>query len=114
LTDSQRRRVTDCVHANCKVPVSRSLATAGAPQNIPNRTGTATVRKVSAPSAPTAAELATLIRDIGPERVVLGSDYPWYEPAHTAELVLSLPVLSQMEKDAILGENAARLLGLPV
>jgi predicted TIM-barrel fold metal-dependent hydrolase len=67
-----------------------------------------------APSAPTAAELATLIRDIGPERVVLGSDYPWYEPAHTAELVLSLPVLSQMEKDAILGENAARLLGLPV
>ena len=67
-----------------------------------------------APGAPTAAELATLIRDIGPERVVLGSDYPWYEPAHTAELVESLPVLSRAEKDAILGENAARILGLPV
>lgn len=67
-----------------------------------------------APGAPTPAELATLIREIGPERVVLGSDYPWYEPAHTAELVESLPVLSQAEKNAILGENAARILGLPV
>jgi predicted TIM-barrel fold metal-dependent hydrolase len=45
---------------------------------------------------------------------VLGSDYPWYEPAHTAELVESLPVLSRAEKDAILGENAARILRLPV
>ena len=67
-----------------------------------------------APGAPTVAELATLIRDIGPERVVLGSDYPWYEPARTAELVESLPVLSRAEKDAILGENAARILGLPL
>jgi predicted TIM-barrel fold metal-dependent hydrolase len=67
-----------------------------------------------APNAPTAEELAMLIRAIGPERVVLGSDYPWYEPAHTAELVLSLPVLSQAEKNAILGENAARILRLPV
>jgi len=67
-----------------------------------------------APGAPTAAELAALILEIGPERVVLGSDYRWYEPAHTAELVESLPVLSQGEKDAILGENAARILRLPV
>ena len=66
-----------------------------------------------APGAPTPAELATLIRQIGPERVVLGSDYPWYEPAHTAALVESLPVLSQGEKNAILGENAARILRLP-
>jgi len=67
-----------------------------------------------APNAPTARELATLIRDIGPDRVVLGSDYPWYEPARTAELVLALPDLSPAEKNAILGENAARILGLPV
>jgi len=67
-----------------------------------------------APNAPNAEQLAALIRDVGPERVVLGSDYPWYEPAHTAELVLSLPVLSQAEKSAILGENAARLLRLLV
>jgi len=67
-----------------------------------------------APNAPTAQQLATLIRDVGPERVVLGSDYRWYEPAHTAELVLALPGLSQAEKNAILGENAARILRLPV
>lgn len=67
-----------------------------------------------APNAPTAGELGRLIRDIGPERVVLGTDYPWYEPRHTAELVVSLPVLSQAEKNAILGENSARILRLPV
>ena len=67
-----------------------------------------------APNAPTARELATLVREIGPERIVLGSDYPWYEPARTAELVLALPDLSQAEKNAILGENAARILRLPV
>ena len=66
-----------------------------------------------APNAPTMEELARLIRDIGPERVVLGSDYPWYEPAHTAELVLSLPILSLAEKNVILGDNAARILRLP-
>jgi uncharacterized protein len=69
---------------------------------------------MGAPNAPDAEELASLIRDVGPERVVLGSDYPWYEPAQTAELVMSLPVLSQAEKSAILGENAARILRLPV
>jgi predicted TIM-barrel fold metal-dependent hydrolase len=69
---------------------------------------------VGAANAPTATELATLIRDIGPDRIMLGSDYPWYEPGHSAELVLSLPVLSQLEKNAILGENAARILRLPV
>jgi uncharacterized protein len=68
---------------------------------------------LGAPAAPTAAELAQLIRDIGPDRVLLGSDYPWYEPAHAAELVLSLPFLSPAEKNAILGENAARILRLP-
>jgi hypothetical protein len=67
-----------------------------------------------APNAPSARELATLIREIGPERIVLGSDYPWYEPARTAELVLALPGLSPAEKNAILGENAARILRLPV
>jgi len=67
-----------------------------------------------APNAPTARELATLVREIGPERIVLGSDYPWYEPARTAELVLALPDLSPAEKNAILGENAARILRLPV
>lgn len=67
-----------------------------------------------APNAPDTEQMARLIRTIGPGRVLLGSDYPWYEPAHTATLVESLPILSQSEKDAILGENAARILDLPV
>jgi predicted TIM-barrel fold metal-dependent hydrolase len=69
---------------------------------------------MGAPNAPNAEELARLIRDVGPERVVLASDYPWYDPAHSAELVESLPLLSEAEKNAILGENAARILKLPV
>src|ERR1700757_882346 len=52
LADSQRHRVTDCVQANCTVPVSRSLATAGLPQNIPNSSGTARVSMVNAPTGP--------------------------------------------------------------
>src|SRR5262249_17216389 len=31
-----------------------------------------------APNAPTAVELARLIRDIGSHRVMLGTDFPWY------------------------------------
>ena len=33
-----------------------------------------------APNAPTDEQLAQLIRDIGPGRVMMGSDYPWYGP----------------------------------
>src|ERR1700691_937760 len=43
LTASQRRLVMLCVQANWFVPVSSSLATAGAPQNSPGSSGTADV-----------------------------------------------------------------------
>ena len=65
-----------------------------------------------APQAPTAAELVALIRAIGPERVLLGSDFPWYEPADTVAQVGELPGLGEAEREAILGANAAALLGL--
>jgi len=65
-----------------------------------------------APDAPTAAELVALIRAIGAERVLLGSDFPWYEPADTVAQVLELPGLGAAEREAILGGNAAALLGL--
>src|SRR5260370_26689698 len=42
---------------------------------------------VGAPHAPTAEGLAALIRDIGPERGLRGSDVPWYGPAHSAGLL---------------------------
>lgn len=59
---------------------------------------------------PTAVQLAQLIRAIGADRVLLGSDFPWYEPHRTIQRVYDLPLLSLEEKEAICGRNAARLL----
>lgn len=71
------------------------------------------VQWVGAPNAPSADELAALIRTIGVGRVLLGSDFPWYEPGDTIAAVEELPGLTSGERAAILGENAARLLALP-
>ncbi|MDQ1282810.1 MAG: uncharacterized protein QG666_600, partial [Euryarchaeota archaeon] len=56
-------------------------------------------------------DMAGLIRDIGPERVMFGSDYPWEEPGRAAGIVRGL-VLDEAEKEAILHKNATKLLGL--
>ncbi len=69
---------------------------------------------IGAPNAPSAEDLARMIADIGPGRVMLGTDFPWYDLDHTVQLVMDLPVLSTGEKEAILGANAARILGLPL
>jgi predicted TIM-barrel fold metal-dependent hydrolase len=66
-----------------------------------------------APNAPTSTELAKLILDVGPQRVMLGTDFPWYGLADTADRVMALPLLSAEHKTAILGANAARILRLP-
>lgn len=65
-----------------------------------------------APNAPTDRQLAGLIRTIGVDRVMMGSDYPWYDLDHTVERVMALPLLAEEEKHAILGVNAQRILGL--
>jgi aminocarboxymuconate-semialdehyde decarboxylase len=56
-------------------------------------------------------QLRELIERVGEDRVLLGTDYPFdmghYDPAG---LVASLPLGQQK---AVLGDNAARLLGLP-
>ena len=67
-----------------------------------------------APNAPTGEELSALIREIGAERVMLGTDFPWYDLDRTVEQVMDLPGLSGEEKEGILGANAVRILGLPV
>jgi len=72
------------------------------------------VEWTGAPNAPTAEQLGQIIADIGPERVMLGTDFPWYDLDHTLELVMDLPILSAEQKEAILGANAVRILGLPV
>jgi uncharacterized protein len=65
-----------------------------------------------APGAPSPTELSALVREIGAERVLLGSDFPWYEPGDVAAAVEALPDLGDEERAAILGGNAAALLGL--
>ena len=59
------------------------------------------------------AELERLIRDIGVERVLFGSDYPWEDPGRAVKIINSLD-LSEMEKEAVLWRNAARLLNRQV
>lgn len=62
--------------------------------------------------APTPDRLARLIRDIGAQRVLFGSDFPWYDLDTSIELLDRLPRLADEEKAAIAGYNAARLLEL--
>ena len=56
-------------------------------------------------------EMKELILDIGPERVIFGSDYPWEKPGRAAKIIRDLG-LSEPEEDAIFFSNAAGLLGL--
>ena len=65
-----------------------------------------------ATNAPDDEQLARLIRDIGAERVLMGTDFPWYGLDETVEHISRLPLLAREEKTAILGANAARLLRL--
>lgn len=64
-----------------------------------------------APNAPSRAELARIVRAIGADRILLGSDFPWYDPVRTAAKVSDLPGLGGAERTAILGGTAMRLLG---
>ena len=61
-------------------------------------------------NGPTERELAQLIRDIGADRVMMGSDFPWYDLDQTVDRVMSLPILSMEEKEGIIGANAERIL----
>jgi uncharacterized protein len=72
------------------------------------------VEWAGAPNAPGRDELGRMIRDVGPDRVMLGTDFPWYDLDRTVELVMDLPALGLEEREAILGANAARILHLPV
>ena len=64
------------------------------------------------PSAGLPPEQAVrIIRKNGAENVFLGSDSPWATTAHALDYLLKLP-LTDREKELIMGENAARLLGL--
>ena len=66
------------------------------------------------PNGPSQTELARLIKAIGPHRVMMGSDFPWYDLDNTVDRVMSLPLLADEEKERILGANAEEILGLQV
>lgn len=53
-----------------------------------------------------------MIIDIGPERVMMGSDFPWYDLDHSIERIFSLPLLLQEQTKRIIGANAVDILGL--
>ncbi|MBU0493780.1 MAG: amidohydrolase family protein [Chloroflexi bacterium] len=52
-----------------------------------------------------------MIRAVGADHVLFGSDYPWIDPAGDVARIRSLP-LTDGEIRLILGENAARILRL--
>jgi predicted TIM-barrel fold metal-dependent hydrolase len=54
-----------------------------------------------------------LVAQVGASQVVMGTDHPIPWEEHPVDLVLATTTLSDDEKIAILGGNAARLLGLP-
>lgn len=53
--------------------------------------------------------LVELIRDLGVDRVMFGSDYPWFSPATSLKHLLRLSLIPA-EKEKILGGNAQRVL----
>jgi uncharacterized protein len=65
---------------------------------------------IGASNAPDERQFAQLIKEVGTDRVMLGSDFPWYDLGDSVERIMSLPLLSQEEKTAILGGNAVRVL----
>ena len=56
-------------------------------------------------------EAAAALRQVGTDRVMFGSDYPWFDPVLDAARIGRLP-LSDPEKRAVLHDNAVRILGL--
>lgn len=56
-------------------------------------------------------EAEDLIRTIGSNRILFGSDYPWINPAKDIERIKGLNI-TERDKVRILGENAAKLFNL--
>ena len=75
------------------------LDTSGAISGIPN------------PFAISDEEAMTMIRRVGPDRVLFASDWPWHHPIKDTARMDSLP-LSAEEKRLIFCENAQQVLGL--
>jgi predicted TIM-barrel fold metal-dependent hydrolase len=56
--------------------------------------------------------LRHLVAQVGASQIVLGSDHPIPWEEHPVDLIFATTTLSDEEKAAILGGNAARLFGM--
>ncbi len=56
--------------------------------------------------------LRHLVAEVGVSQVMLGTDYPIPWELHPVDHVMNTPSLSDADRRAILGENAARMLGM--
>jgi predicted TIM-barrel fold metal-dependent hydrolase len=63
-----------------------------------------------ASNAPTDFELSKLILNVGVNKVMMGSDFPWYSILHTVDKVKELPLITSEQKSLILGGNALEFL----
>ena len=59
----------------------------------------------------TGERLTAIIKEIGVERVMFGSDFPWYDPADSVERLFRLD-FSEEEKRLLFAENAIRIYRL--
>jgi len=57
--------------------------------------------------------LRHLIATTGPEQIAMGTDYPFPWTTTSVDHILSTPGVTNEQRRAILGETAAKLLGLP-
>jgi aminocarboxymuconate-semialdehyde decarboxylase len=57
--------------------------------------------------------LRHLVASTGPNQIVMGTDYPFPWTTTSVDHILSTPGLTNAQRRAILGETAAKLLGLP-
>ena len=73
----------------------------------------AIISHTAADAEVTRERLAAIIREIGVERVMFGSDFPWYDPADAAERLHRMD-FSEEEKRLLFAENAIRIYKLEV
>jgi aminocarboxymuconate-semialdehyde decarboxylase len=56
--------------------------------------------------------LRHLVAEVGAERIMIGTDYPFPWVGEPVDHVLKTPELNDAQREAILGGTAAKLLGL--
>ena len=56
--------------------------------------------------------LKTLIAEVGVDKIMMGTDYPFPWTSTSVNHILNTPGLSDADKTAMLGDTAVRLLGI--